>query len=132
VFQQMAQLKLRFRGIDSYLCDDDLFYPEAFESFWNFYLSRNREPQAMYSRRILAWWIRTAKRSSSGTGLLIGQLVDSATARGWIVRSIISNFAIQRLSSTEWNKSIKPESTTPKTSEMRRMLMAFSWNKSVL
>jgi spore maturation protein CgeD len=32
-----------------YLCDDDLLYPEAFESFWNFYLSRNREPQAMYS-----------------------------------------------------------------------------------
>jgi spore maturation protein CgeD len=32
-----------------FLCDDDLFYPQAFETFWNFYISRDREPQAMYA-----------------------------------------------------------------------------------
>ncbi len=32
-----------------YLNDDDLFYPEAFATFWEFYLQHNREPQAMYS-----------------------------------------------------------------------------------
>ncbi len=32
-----------------YLCDDDLLYPEAFETYWNFYVKHNREPQAMYA-----------------------------------------------------------------------------------
>ncbi|MDA1276433.1 MAG: glycosyltransferase family A protein [Verrucomicrobia bacterium] len=32
-----------------YLCDDDLLYPEAFETFWKFYSDHNREPQAMYA-----------------------------------------------------------------------------------
>jgi spore maturation protein CgeD len=32
-----------------YLNDDDLLYPKAFESFWNFYVRRHREPQAMYA-----------------------------------------------------------------------------------
>jgi glycosyltransferase involved in cell wall biosynthesis len=32
-----------------YLCDDDLLYPNAFETFWNFYAKHNREPQAMYA-----------------------------------------------------------------------------------
>lgn len=32
-----------------YLCDDDLLYPEAFETFWDFYVKRGREPQAMYA-----------------------------------------------------------------------------------
>jgi spore maturation protein CgeD len=32
-----------------YLNDDDLFYPEAFESYWNFYVEHNREPQAIYA-----------------------------------------------------------------------------------
>ena len=32
-----------------YLCDDDLLYPEAFETFWRFYEQHNREPQAMYA-----------------------------------------------------------------------------------
>ena len=32
-----------------YLCDDDLFYPEAFATLWNFYTEHNREPQAMYA-----------------------------------------------------------------------------------
>lgn len=32
-----------------YLNDDDLFYPEAFENYWNFYVQHNREPQAMYA-----------------------------------------------------------------------------------
>jgi spore maturation protein CgeD len=31
-----------------YLCDDDFFYPTAFETFWNYYIQHNREPQAMY------------------------------------------------------------------------------------
>jgi len=32
-----------------YLCDDDIFYPEAFATFWNYYVQHNREPDAMYS-----------------------------------------------------------------------------------
>jgi spore maturation protein CgeD len=32
-----------------YLCDDDVFYKEAFEIFWNYYTAHNREPQAMYA-----------------------------------------------------------------------------------
>lgn len=32
-----------------YLCDDDLLYPEAFETLWSFYVKNNREPQAMYA-----------------------------------------------------------------------------------
>jgi len=32
-----------------YLNDDDLFYPEAFATYWDFYLQHNREPQAMYA-----------------------------------------------------------------------------------
>ena len=32
-----------------YLNDDDLFYPEAFENYWDFYVQHNREPQAMYA-----------------------------------------------------------------------------------
>jgi hypothetical protein len=36
-----------------YLCDDDYLLPEAFQTFWNYYSSRNREPQAMYSSQAL-------------------------------------------------------------------------------
>lgn len=32
-----------------YLCDDDFLYKEAFETYWQFYLDHNREPQAMYA-----------------------------------------------------------------------------------
>jgi glycosyltransferase involved in cell wall biosynthesis len=32
-----------------YLCDDDLLYPEAFATYWDFYVEHNREPQAMYA-----------------------------------------------------------------------------------
>ncbi len=32
-----------------YLCDDDLLYPEAFESYWDFYVKHQREPQIMYA-----------------------------------------------------------------------------------
>jgi spore maturation protein CgeD len=32
-----------------YLNDDDLLYPEAFESYWNFYRQHDRVPQAMYA-----------------------------------------------------------------------------------
>ncbi len=32
-----------------YLCDDDVLYKEAFETFWEFYIEHNREPQAMYA-----------------------------------------------------------------------------------
>ena len=32
-----------------YLCDDDLIYRDAFETFWNFYVEHNREPQAMHA-----------------------------------------------------------------------------------
>ena len=32
-----------------YLCDDDVLYKEAFETFWKYYLEHNREPQAMYA-----------------------------------------------------------------------------------
>src|ERR1043166_3212174 len=32
-----------------YLCDDDLIYPEAFETYWNFYVQNDRVPQAMYA-----------------------------------------------------------------------------------
>ncbi len=40
----------RLRGeLIMYLCDDDLLYPEAFETFWNYYIRHNREPQAMYA-----------------------------------------------------------------------------------
>lgn len=37
-----------------YLCDDDLLYPAAFATFWEFYTSRNREPQAMYASQDIA------------------------------------------------------------------------------
>jgi spore maturation protein CgeD len=36
-----------------YLCDDDLLYPEAFQTFWDYYLAHQRKPQAMYSSQIL-------------------------------------------------------------------------------
>jgi hypothetical protein len=40
----------RARGeLIMYLCDDDLLYPEAFETYWNFYLQHDRVPQAMYA-----------------------------------------------------------------------------------
>jgi len=32
-----------------YLCDDDLLYPEAFGTYWAYYVQHGREPQAMYS-----------------------------------------------------------------------------------
>ena len=32
-----------------YLNDDDLLYPEAFETFWGYYLKHDRLPQAMYA-----------------------------------------------------------------------------------
>jgi hypothetical protein len=32
-----------------YLNDDDLLYPEAFETYWNFYQQHDRAPQAMYA-----------------------------------------------------------------------------------
>lgn len=32
-----------------YLNDDDLLYPEAFETYWNFYQQHGRAPQAMYA-----------------------------------------------------------------------------------
>ena len=32
-----------------YLCDDDILYPNAFATFWNYYTRLNREPQAMYA-----------------------------------------------------------------------------------
>ena len=32
-----------------YLCDDDLLYPDAFETYWNFYQQHDRVPQAMYA-----------------------------------------------------------------------------------
>ncbi len=32
-----------------YLCDDDILYPEAFATFWNYYTGHYRVPQAMYA-----------------------------------------------------------------------------------
>ena len=32
-----------------YLSDDDLLYPEAFDTYWNFYVQHDREPPAMYA-----------------------------------------------------------------------------------
>jgi glycosyltransferase involved in cell wall biosynthesis len=32
-----------------YLNDDDLLYPDAFETYWNFYQQHGRAPQAMYA-----------------------------------------------------------------------------------
>lgn len=32
-----------------YLNDDDLLYPDAFATFWDYYQRHNREPQAMYA-----------------------------------------------------------------------------------
>jgi hypothetical protein len=40
----------RARGeLIMYLCDDDLLYPEAFETYWSFYCKNDRVPQAMYA-----------------------------------------------------------------------------------
>ena len=40
----------RARGeLIMYLCDDDLLYPEAFETYWKFYCENDRMPQAMYA-----------------------------------------------------------------------------------
>lgn len=32
-----------------YLCDDDLLYPNAFATYWDFYRANDRQPQAMYA-----------------------------------------------------------------------------------
>lgn len=32
-----------------YLCDDDYYLPNAFQTFWDYYLRYDRKPQAMYS-----------------------------------------------------------------------------------
>ncbi len=32
-----------------YLCDDDLLYPEAFQTYWDYYIQHDRAPQAMYA-----------------------------------------------------------------------------------
>ena len=32
-----------------YLCDDDILYKDAFETFWEYYVRHSREPQAMYA-----------------------------------------------------------------------------------
>jgi Glycosyl transferase family 2 len=40
----------RARGeLIMYLCDDDLLYPQAFETYWRFYQQHDRVPQAMYA-----------------------------------------------------------------------------------
>jgi glycosyltransferase involved in cell wall biosynthesis len=48
-FNQVLGRGLARGELIMYLCDDDLLYPEAFETFWRYYVGRNREPQAMYA-----------------------------------------------------------------------------------
>jgi len=44
----------RARGeLIMYLCDDDLIYPEAFATYWDFYCQHDRVPQAMYASQDL-------------------------------------------------------------------------------
>lgn len=43
------------------LCDDDLLYPEAFATFWEFYTRHNREPQAMYASQEIGFVDRKGK-----------------------------------------------------------------------
>jgi len=49
-----------------YLCDDDLLYKEAFETFWNYYIQHKREPQAMYGSQNLAVVDRSGKTKIIG------------------------------------------------------------------
>ena len=59
----------RSRGeLIMYLCDDDLLYPEAFETYWNFYCEHDRVPQAMYA--------------SQDIGVIAKSLMSAAGERG--------------------------------------------------
>jgi len=41
----VGSIRDRARGVtDLYLCDDDLLYPEAFDTYWNFYQKNDRVP----------------------------------------------------------------------------------------
>lgn len=57
-----------------YLCDDDYFYPRAFEIFWGYYQSLNREPQAMYASQ------NVGVVGADGTTVLIGQRIADRPA----------------------------------------------------
>jgi spore maturation protein CgeD len=52
-----------------YLCDDDLLYPEAFETYWNFYVQHDREPQAMYASQDIGLVDQHGKTSVIGRRL---------------------------------------------------------------
>lgn len=52
-----------------YLCDDDLLYPEAFATFWDFYTRRNREPQAMYASQDIGYVDASGKTTVTGQRL---------------------------------------------------------------
>jgi spore maturation protein CgeD len=57
----------RLRGeLILYLCDDDLFYKEAFATFWNYYTEHNREPQAMYASQDIGLVDRDGKTQIIG------------------------------------------------------------------
>jgi len=49
-----------------YLCDDDLLYPQAFETYWDFYVRHNREPQAMYASQDIGLVDREGKTQIIG------------------------------------------------------------------
>jgi hypothetical protein len=49
-----------------YLNDDDLLYPEAFATYWQFYEQHNREPQAMYASQDIGLVDRDGKTQIIG------------------------------------------------------------------
>ncbi len=49
-----------------YLSDDDLLYKDAFETFWNYYIEHNREPQAMYASQDIGLVDRQGKTKIIG------------------------------------------------------------------
>lgn len=52
-----------------YLCDDDFFYPCAFETFWNYYIRNNHKPQAMYASQNIGLAGRNGKTEIIGKRL---------------------------------------------------------------
>ena len=64
-----------------YLCDDDYYLPDAFQTFWEYYLRHERKPQAMYSSERWEFLNRRGKVIVQGNryaDLLRGQCCQGA------------------------------------------------------
>ena len=121
----------RARGeLIMYLCDDDLLYPEAFETYWNFYCQNDRVPQAMYASQDIGVVDPQGRNQIIGRRVRTGQGAGFARAGGWIATWTACSFVTPRSSWRNSVKSTRPRSSTPKTSATLIMPMASSWNSS--